>query len=95
MDRAFGKQGLADMVKNCVEAMGKMGREEFDSALQRAVEHSSDAPCARPRFRRSRRRARSARCRKWSRGSRSWTAGRARRSCEPFGSGSAPARCRC
>ena len=43
MDRAFGKQGLADMVKNCVEAMGKMGREEFDSALQRAVEHSSDA----------------------------------------------------
>ncbi|HZN40093.1 MAG TPA: hypothetical protein VFD82_14905 [Planctomycetota bacterium] len=43
MDRAFGKPGLADVVRNCVEAMGKMGREEFDSALQRAVEHSSDA----------------------------------------------------
>ncbi|HEU4419294.1 MAG TPA: hypothetical protein VFT55_10165 [Planctomycetota bacterium] len=43
MDRAFGKPGLADVVRNCVEAMGRMGREEFDSALQRAVEHSSDA----------------------------------------------------
>jgi hypothetical protein len=43
MNRAFGKPGLADVVRNCVEAMGKMGREEFDSALLRAVEHSSDA----------------------------------------------------
>ena len=43
MDRAFGKPGLADVVRNCVEAMGRMHREEFDSALLRAVEHSSDA----------------------------------------------------
>src|SRR5262245_41553957 len=43
MDRAFGKSGLADVVENCVKAMGQMGREEFDSALQRAVEHSSPA----------------------------------------------------
>ena len=43
MDRAFSKPGLSDVVRNCAEAMGRMGREEFDSALQRALEHGHEA----------------------------------------------------
>ncbi len=41
MDRAFGKPGLDDAVKNCVEAMGKMGTDAFDPALRRALQHPS------------------------------------------------------
>jgi len=39
MDRAFGNWALKDVVRNTVEAMGKMGNEAFDAALQRALEH--------------------------------------------------------
>jgi hypothetical protein len=38
MDRWYGNP-LSDVVRNCVEAMGKMGDERFDAALQRALEH--------------------------------------------------------
>lgn len=41
MDRCFGQPALGDVVRNCVEAMGKMGDERFDSALQRALEHKN------------------------------------------------------
>lgn len=43
MDRAFGNPALADVVKNCVEAMGKMSNERLDAALQRALEHKNAA----------------------------------------------------
>ena len=39
MDRAFGKPGLDDVVKNCVDAMGAMRNEGFDGALRRALQH--------------------------------------------------------
>lgn len=39
MDRAFGKQGLDDAVKNCVEAMAAMGDARLDPALRRALQH--------------------------------------------------------
>jgi hypothetical protein len=39
MDRAFGNPALNDVVKNCVEAMGKMANERLEPALMRAVEH--------------------------------------------------------
>lgn len=39
MDRAFGKQGLDDVVKNCVEAMAAMGDARLDPALRRALQH--------------------------------------------------------
>ncbi|MCA8964467.1 MAG: HEAT repeat domain-containing protein [Planctomycetes bacterium] len=39
MDRSFGQPALQDVVRNCVEAMGKMANERFDAALQRALEH--------------------------------------------------------
>jgi HEAT repeat protein len=39
MDRAYPNLAEQDVVKNTVEAMGKMGRERFDAALQRALEH--------------------------------------------------------
>lgn len=42
MDRAFGKDGLDDVVKNCVEAMGRMSNEAFDGALRRALRHKND-----------------------------------------------------
>ncbi|MBL8752114.1 MAG: hypothetical protein JNK15_02330 [Planctomycetes bacterium] len=41
MDRAFGNPALGDVVKNCVEAMGRMAREEFDAPLRRALQHKS------------------------------------------------------
>lgn len=41
MDRAFGNPSQDDIVKNTVEAMGKMADEGFDAALQRALEHKS------------------------------------------------------
>ncbi|MEO6597607.1 MAG: HEAT repeat domain-containing protein, partial [Planctomycetota bacterium] len=41
MDRVFGNPALDDVVKNCVEAMGKMANEELDVPLQRALEHSN------------------------------------------------------
>jgi HEAT repeat protein len=41
MDRAFGNPSLDDVVKNTVEAMGKMADEGFDAALQRALEHKA------------------------------------------------------
>jgi HEAT repeat protein len=41
MDRAFGKPGLDDVVKNCVEAMGRTGNADFDDALRRALLHRS------------------------------------------------------
>jgi HEAT repeat protein len=43
MDRSFGNPGLQDVVRNCVEAMGKMADERFDAALQRALEHKNAA----------------------------------------------------
>lgn len=39
MDRAFGKQGLDDVVKNCVEAMAAMADARLDPALRRALQH--------------------------------------------------------
>jgi hypothetical protein len=39
MDRAYPNLGEQDMVKNTVEAMGRMRLERFDAALQRALEH--------------------------------------------------------
>ena len=39
MDRAFGKPGLDDAVKNVVEAMGRAGHAELDPALRRALQH--------------------------------------------------------
>ena len=43
MDRNFGQQGMADVVRNTVEAMGKMGSEQLDDALRRALEHPAPA----------------------------------------------------
>lgn len=42
MDRAMGNPALGDVVRNCVEAMGKTRNEEFDAALRRAAQHKSD-----------------------------------------------------
>ncbi|MCA8953916.1 MAG: HEAT repeat domain-containing protein [Planctomycetes bacterium] len=42
MDRAFGDPSRTDMVRNCVEAMGRMGNPAFDEALRRALEHKDD-----------------------------------------------------
>ncbi|MAD34078.1 MAG: hypothetical protein CMJ88_10000 [Planctomycetes bacterium] len=42
MDRAIGSRALGDVVRNCVEAMGKTRNVEFDSALRRAAEHKSE-----------------------------------------------------
>ncbi len=42
MDRAMGSRALGDVVRNCVEAMGKTRNVEFDSALRRAAEHKSE-----------------------------------------------------
>lgn len=39
MDRAFGQPMLVDVVRNAVDAMGRMERQEFDDALRRALEH--------------------------------------------------------
>lgn len=40
MDAAIGNQSLGpDVVRNVVEAMGKMANPEFDAPLQRALEH--------------------------------------------------------
>jgi hypothetical protein len=39
MDRAYTKELGADVVKNCVDAMGAMGDDSFDEALRRALEH--------------------------------------------------------
>lgn len=41
MDRAFGKEGLDDVVKNCIEAMGRMANEAFDAPLRRALHHKN------------------------------------------------------
>lgn len=41
MDRAFGDPSRQDMVRNCVEAMGRMADPAFDEALQRALEHKN------------------------------------------------------
>lgn len=43
MDRALGNPALGDAVKNCAEAMGHMADERFDGALQRALQHKSEA----------------------------------------------------
>ena len=42
MDRELGNP-VADIVRNCVEAMGKMALPEFDAALQRALQHKNPA----------------------------------------------------
>jgi len=42
MDRAMANRGLGDVVRNCVEAMGKARNDAFDPALRRAVQHKSD-----------------------------------------------------
>ena len=39
MDKSFGNLAMKDVVRNTVEAMGKMANEAFDAALQRALEH--------------------------------------------------------
>jgi len=39
MDRAFSQPMLIDVVRNALDAMGRMGRPEFDDALRRALEH--------------------------------------------------------
>lgn len=41
MDRAFGDPALGDVVKNCVEAMGRMANERLDAALRRALQHKN------------------------------------------------------
>jgi HEAT repeat protein len=43
MDRAFGNPALGDgdVVKNCIEAMGRMGNEAFDAPLRRALQHKN------------------------------------------------------
>ncbi|MFT4513418.1 MAG: HEAT repeat protein [Planctomycetota bacterium] len=43
MDRAMGRPDLADVVRNCAEAMGKMENTEFDGALLRALQHKNPA----------------------------------------------------
>jgi HEAT repeat protein len=43
MDRAMGSPALGDVVRNCVEAMGKMANPEFDAALRRALQHKNPA----------------------------------------------------
>ncbi|GAB4143573.1 MAG: hypothetical protein Fur0037_11220 [Planctomycetota bacterium] len=43
MDRAALDPAMSDLVANCVEAMGRMGNEAFDEALQRALEHKNQA----------------------------------------------------
>ncbi len=43
MDRALGDPSLQDVVKNSVEAMGRMGNPRFEAALQRAIEHRHPA----------------------------------------------------
>jgi len=43
MDEAMGNPALADVVRNCVEAMGKMALPDFDAALRRALQHKSQA----------------------------------------------------
>ncbi|MFT6077990.1 MAG: hypothetical protein ACI8UD_000215 [Planctomycetota bacterium] len=43
MDRAMGNPALGDVVRNCVEAMGKMANTEFDGALVRALQHKNPA----------------------------------------------------
>jgi hypothetical protein len=43
MDAAYGKPALADVLRNCVEAMGMMANEAFDAALRRALEHSNSS----------------------------------------------------
>jgi hypothetical protein len=58
MDRAFGNAALVDVVRNCVEAMGRMANERLEPALRRAAEHGNSgvrqaaflalATCARP-----------------------------------------------
>lgn len=39
MDRSFSQPMLVDVVRNAIEAMGRMQRDEFDDALRRAMEH--------------------------------------------------------
>ncbi len=39
MDRAFSDPALADVVRNCIEAMARMGGEVFDAPLRRALQH--------------------------------------------------------
>ncbi|MBX3463498.1 MAG: HEAT repeat domain-containing protein [Planctomycetes bacterium] len=58
MDRAFANPGLVDVVRNAVEAMGRMADEALEPALRRAAEHGNPgvrqaaflslAACARP-----------------------------------------------
>jgi len=43
MDAAMGNPALTDVVKNSIEAMGKMARPEFDAALRRALSHKHPA----------------------------------------------------
>jgi len=43
MDRAMGNPALADLVKNSVEAMGRMRHQVFDAALRRALQHKNQA----------------------------------------------------
>lgn len=40
MDRVFGNPAMADVVKNCIDAMGRMANERLEPALRRAVEHA-------------------------------------------------------
>ena len=39
MDRAFSDPSLADVVRNCLEGIARMGGEQFDGPLRRALQH--------------------------------------------------------
>lgn len=41
MDRALGDPALGDVARNCIEAMARMGREQFDGPLRRALQHKN------------------------------------------------------
>lgn len=43
MDRSMGNPALGDVVKNCAEAMGKMGDSAFEPVLRRALQHKNEA----------------------------------------------------
>ena len=43
MDKAMGNPALVDVVKNTVEAMGRMRNQAFDAALRRALQHKHPA----------------------------------------------------
>jgi HEAT repeat protein len=41
MDRALADPALGDVARNCIEAMARMGREQFEAPLRRALQHKN------------------------------------------------------